>query len=293
MREEFLDVGPVTLSYEIMGADDAPTVVLIMGIGLDLLWWRDDFCADLVRRGLRVVRFDNRDVGRSTRLVGPGARGIYYLTRRPKTSYTLADMADDTGALIEHVAPGGAHVVGVSLGSLIAQATAIRHADRVHSLVSIMGRPGDGRSGKMSKILMLQSIRPVPADPIESMIATFARIGSQGRTDADDEDLRDIVPRSSFRGDDTGSSRQLAAIFREHDRTAGLRGFDKPALVIHGDHDRSILPSGGKATAAALPDAELLMIEGMGHDLARRLWPEVLDGIERTVRRGEEALSLR
>lgn len=107
MQEQFVEIGPVTLCYEVHGADDAPTVVLIMGLGLDMLWWRDDFCADLVGRGLRVVRFDNRDVGRSTRLVGPGPSAWEYLTRRPTTTYTLQDMADDTGALIEHVAPPG------------------------------------------------------------------------------------------------------------------------------------------------------------------------------------------
>lgn len=174
---------------------------------------------------------------------------------------------------------------------MIAQATAIQHQPLVHSLVSIMGRPGDGRAGKISKRMATEWFRPMPADPVEGMVKTFGRIGSTGRTRADDDDVRDIMGRSSFRGDDSGSGRQLAAIFREQDRTAGLRTFRKPALVSHGDHDRIIPPSGGRATAASLPDAELLCLAGMGHDLARRLWPEVLDGIERTVRRGEHALA--
>lgn len=296
MTEQFVDLGEVTLCYEVLGDDlpaDAPTVVLVMGLGLDLLWWRDDFCADLVGRGLRVIRFDNRDVGRSTRLAGPVPGPLAYLTRRATLTYGLEDMADDTGALIAELAPGGAHVVGVSLGSMIAQQTAIRFPDRVRSLVSIMGRPGDGRSGKMSKLMALRSARPGPADPVENLVTAFGRIGSRGRTRADDDDVRHIVPRSSRRAgldyEDGGAGRQLAAILREKDRTAGLRGFDRPALVIHGDHDRVIRPSGGRTTAAALPDAELLVLPGMGHDLARRLWPAVLDGIERTVRRGEAA----
>lgn len=290
MREEFLDVGPVRLCYEVVGgAGDAPTVLLVMGLGLDMLWWRDEFCAELVGRGLRVVRFDNRDVGRSSRLDGPGPAPLQYLTRRAPVSYTLEDMADDAGALIAHVAPAGAHVVGASLGAMIAQATAIRHAPHVLSLTSVMGRPGDGRSGKSSRRMVTEWLRPAPADPVEGMVATFRRIGSTGRTPADDDDVRTILARSAIRGDDSGSGRQLAAIFAENDRTAGLRGYRRPALVVHGARDRIITPSGGRATADALPDAELLMIDGMGHDLARWVWPLVLDGVERTVRRGESA----
>lgn len=292
VREQFFDVGPAKICYQVMGADDAPTVVLIMGLGLDMMWWRDDFCADLVARGLRVVRFDNRDVGRSTRLAGPGPTPLQYVTRHAEVTYSLDDMADDTGALIEHVAPAGAHLVGVSLGSMIAQATAIRHQCRVRSLVSIMGRPGDGRTGTVARRMVLEWLRPVPTDAVEGMIKTFRRIGSTGRTQADDDDVREIMGRSSIRGDDTGSGRQLAAIFAETDRTPGLRGYRPPSLVIHGDRDRIIRPSGGRATARALPDAELMMVKGMGHDLARRLWPEVLDGIERTVRRSERVAEL-
>ncbi|WP_375500343.1 alpha/beta fold hydrolase [uncultured Jatrophihabitans sp.] len=182
------------------------------------------------------MRFDNRDVGRSTSFSGPGPSPVQLLTRRAPVTYRLEDMADDTAGLIRHVAPAGAHVVGVSLGSMIAQATAIRHRGLVRSLVSIMGR---------------------------------AAIREEG--------------------DGSGNVRQLAAILAERDRTAGLRGYDRPSMVIHGDRDRIILPSGGRATAAALPQGELLILEGMGHDLARRLWPVVLDGIERTVRRSETA----
>ena len=289
MDERYVSTGDATLCFDVRGPDGAPTVVLVMGLGLDLLWWRDDFCDDLAGRGLRVVRFDNRDVGRSTSFHGPAPSPWAMITRRAPVTYTLEDMADDTAGLIRHVAPGGAHVVGVSLGSMIAQATAVRHGALVRSLVSIMGRPGDGRSGRTARRMMLQWFRPAPSDPVEGMVATFGRIGSTGRTPADDADVREILARSAVRagGDGTGSGRQLAAILAERDRTPGLRGYDRPALVIHGDRDRIILPSGGRATFAALPHAELLELAGMGHDLARRLWPEVLDGIERTVQRAD------
>ena len=286
--EQFVTIGETTLCFDVRGPADGPTVVLVMGLGLDLLWWRDEFCDNLAGRGLRVVRFDNRDVGRSTAFPGPGPSPRQLLTRRAPVTYPLEAMADDTAGLIGHVAAGGAHVVGVSLGSMIAQATAVRHPELVRSLVSIMGRPGDGRSGRMARRMLLEWFRPPGADPVEGMVATFGRIGSRGRTAADDADVRAIMARSAIRahGDGTGSGRQLAAILAESDRTAGLRNYDRPALVIHGDRDRIVLPSGGRATAAALPQAELLLLEGMGHDLARRFWPAVLDGIERTVRRG-------
>ncbi|MGU3291566.1 alpha/beta fold hydrolase [Williamsia sp. M5A3_1d] len=292
--EQFLRVGAVTLCFQVFepttepAPEPPPTVLLIMGLGLDMLWWRDDFCLDLTRRGLRVVRFDNRDVGRSTRLRGPVPTALQYLRRRAPVAYTLEDMADDTGGLIRAVAPNGAHIVGVSLGSMIAQQTAIRHPDSVRSLVSIMGRPGDDKTGKSSKRYLLAALRIPKPDPVDDMIAAFERIGSRGRTQADTDDVRHIMPRSLARStDESGSGRQIAAIFAETDRTAGLRESTMPALVIHGDRDPVIAHSGGEATARALPDAELMIVPDMGHDLARRFWPEILDGIERTVRRGE------
>lgn len=291
--EQFAHVGDIRLCHQVFGAEGDPTVVLIMGLGLDMLWWRDEFCEDLVGRGFRVIRFDNRDVGRSTHLSGPVPTAWQYLRRSAPVTYSLEDMADDTAGLIRAVAPRGAHIVGVSLGSFIAQQTAIRHPDLTRSLVSIMGRPGDRRNGKSSKRYLLSGLRAPKPDPVDEMVAAFERIGSRDRTEADENDVRTIMPRSLARsgGDDTGSGRQIAAIFAEADRTRGLRDLRIPALVIHGDADRVIAPSGGRATAAAIPSAELLTIPGMGHDLARRHWDVVLDGIEATVRRAEATTS--
>lgn len=287
--EQHCQVGDISLCYEAIGDPDAEhTVVLTMGLGLQMVWWRDDFCAELVRRGLRVVRFDNRDVGRSTRVPGPGVSALGFLRRRATPTYSLGDMADDTAGLIAQVAPDGAHVVGVSLGSLIAQEVAIRHRARTRSLVSIMGRPGDGRTGTVAKRMLVEFIRPPSIDPVEGMVASFGRIGSTGRTAQDDEDVRVAVRRSMSRGSGEDSGRQLAAILNERDRRADLATLAMPTLVIHGDRDRIIQPSGGRATAAAIPGAEFLEIAGMGHDLARWTWPAVIDGIERTVRRAAD-----
>jgi pimeloyl-ACP methyl ester carboxylesterase len=279
--EQLLDVGGIRLCYEVLGPDTGETVVLVMGLNLQLVWWRDDFCQGL------VVRFDNRDVGRSTALPGGGITAWQFLRRKADPAYTLSDMADDTGALIAHVAPDGAHVVGASLGSFIAQETAIRHPDKVLSLTSIMGRPGDRRTGKVAWSKRAGFFRSAPADlegQAEQMVKVFHSMGSTGRTAQDDEDVRVAVRRSAGRGGGGGNG-QMAAVLAERDRTPDLRALDLPALVVHGDRDKIILPSGGRATAAAIPGAELLVLEGMGHDLPRRLWPAITDGIVRTVER--------
>ena len=289
--EAFADVGGgIRLCYEEHGAPGDPLVLLVMGLGLDLSWWKDDLVAQLVARGLRVVRFDNRDVGRSTRLEGPGVSALGFLRRRATPTYTLEEMGADAAGLVRALEPagGGAHVVGASLGSLIAQAAAIGHPEEIRSLTSIMGRPGDGRTGKVARRMLLEFLRGAPSDPVEGIVRTFHRIGSDGRTAQDDEDTRHAFLAQARRergaGGD-GSGRQLAAILTEADRTSGLQGLRMPAFVLHGTRDRIILPTGGRATAAAILDAELLELPGMGHDLPRWVWPHLADGIARTVSR--------
>lgn len=287
LDEQFCRVGDVELCYESIGDPAHPTVLLIMGLGLSLDWWRDDFCCDLAAEGFRVVRFDNRDVGRSTHLRGPGITAWQFVTRRARPVYTLGDMADDAAGLIRHVDPRGAHVVGASLGAMVAQEVAVRHPALTRSLVSVMGRPGDGRTGKVSWRRIPDFLRPPAADPVDGMVASFRRIGSTGRTEQDDEDVRVTMRRSMAResGDGSGSGRQLAACIGERDRTGDLRGLTMPALVFHGERDRVIVASGGRATAAAIPGAELVTVPGMGHDLPRRVWPELIAGIARTAAR--------
>ncbi|MEJ8279016.1 alpha/beta fold hydrolase [Pseudonocardia spirodelae] len=284
--EEYTDVGAVRLCHQSFGDPADPAVLLVMGLGLSMDWWRDGFCTGLAGRGFHVVRFDNRDVGRSTHLSGPGISAWGFLTRRARPVYTLADMADDAGGLIARIAPGGAHVVGASLGASIAQETAIRHPGLVRSLVSVMGRPGDG-TGRTAPRMVPEFLRPPPPDPVEGMVRSFRRIGSAGRTAGDDEDVRVTVRRALARetGDGSGAGRQLAAIVAERDRTADLAALRCPALVLHGAADRIIRPDGGRATAAAIPGAELVEVAGMGHDLPRWVWPQLLDGIARTAAR--------
>ena len=286
--ECFVDVGGLTLCYESFGEPSDETVLLIMGLGLSMLYWRDEFCADLAARGYHVVRFDNRDVGRSSTVPGPGISGWQFLRRRAKPVYTIGDMADDAAGLLDALRIDSAHVVGVSLGSFIAQEVAIRHPARTRSLVSIMGRPGDGRTGRVARRMIPLFLRPAPrtADAaVEDLVRAFRRIGSDGRTEADDADVREVTRRSMERESGNGSGRQLAAAVAERDRTADLGRLDVPVLVLHGEKDRVILPCGGVATAAVIPGAELCLVPGMGHDLPRWVWPEVLAGIERTAAR--------
>ncbi len=290
MNEHFCRVGDIELCYESIGDPGRPAVLLIMGLGLSMEWWRDDLCAGLADRGFHVVRFDNRDVGRSTHVGGPGISGWQFLRRRTDPVYTLGDMADDAAGLIAHVAPGGAHIVGVSLGAMVAQEVAIRHPDRTRSLVSIMGRPGDRRSGKVALGMVPEFLRPPSADPVEGMVRSFRRIGSSGRTAEDDDDVRVTMRRASGRGtgDGSGGGRQLAACVGERDRTADLRALTVPALAFHGAIDKVIQPSGGRATAAAIPGAELVMVPGMGHDLPRWVWPRLIESIDHTAARAGE-----
>jgi len=293
VAERIVDVGDgIELCVDELGDPGAPALLLMMGMGLGLVWWRDDLCAALVDRGFRVIRYDHRDVGRSTPFSGATPGPLAILTRRARPVYALEDLADDAGRLIAGIAPEGAHVAGVSLGSFVAQQTAIRHPALVRSLTSIMGRPGDGRSGRVAWRMRPEFLRSGPRDPAgaaEHLVGTFRRIGSEGRTAEDDEDVRVALARSlrRERGDGAGGGRQFAAVLAETDRTAGLRELTIPALVVHGTRDRVVLPSGGRATAEAIPGAELLELDGMGHDLPRRVWPDLVDGIERTAARAD------
>nr|MBA2348447.1 alpha/beta hydrolase [Solirubrobacterales bacterium] len=276
MSERFVDVGRgIELCYQELGAPGGPTVLLVMGLGLDLCWWRDALCDQFVARGFRVIRFDNRDVGRSTHVTGPGVSGVGFLRRKATASYTLADMADDAAGLLAVVAPEGAHVVGASMGSFVGQELAIRHPARVRSLLSIMGRPGDGRSGKVVKTKLFEFLRPAASDPVEGMVDAFRRIGSKERSEEDDEDVRIAGRRALRRATGADPGRQLAAILNERDRTADLGRLTMPVTVLHGLRDRVILPSGGRATAAAVPGSTLIEVEGMGHDLPRWVWPRL------------------
>jgi pimeloyl-ACP methyl ester carboxylesterase len=295
MGEQFCDVGRgITLCYETFGNPGDPTALLVMGLGTQMVAWQEDFCEQLAERGLHVVRFDNRDIGRSTHVQGPPP-SIGQLLRRDRGAahYTLADMADDTLGLLSKLELAPAHVIGASMGGMIAQTLAIRHPTAVTSLVSIMSNTGARRVGqpglRLYPVFLRRPGRGREAS-IEHGVRLFSAIGSTGLPQ-DTADVRRLAAVSYERDHDpTGPGRQLAAIIASPDRTAQLRELSIPTLVVHGTADRLVSPSGGRATARAIPGASLMSIEGMGHDLPRVMWPRLLDGIMQNVARAETAV---
>ncbi len=283
MDERFCDVGRgVTLCYETFGDPSDPPLLLIMGLGMQMVGWHEDFCAELVQRGFYVVRFDNRDAGHSTHFPGRAPKIGQLLTRRFEASqYTLADMAEDTAGLLTALELSPAHVVGASMGGMIAQTLAARHPEHVRSLVSIMSTTGSRFRGQPAAAMYRPLLSPAPAGREEFLAhieRLFTLIGSPGRADL--EDLRELGALSYDRDrDPSATPRQLAAILASGNRTRELRGITAPTLVIHGTADRLVRPSGGEATARAIPGSRLVRIDGMGHDLPRAFWKQIADDI--------------
>lgn len=283
MAEQFCDVGDVTLCYETFGDPADPTLLLVMGLGTQMIAWRVEFCEQLAAHGFHVVRFDNRDVGRSSKVDAPVPTVGQLLRRSPRAgAYRLKDMAADAIGLLDHLGVRSAHVVGASMGGMIGQTMAAQHPDRVRSLTSIMSTTGNRFKGQPQLKLYPLFLKRAPSDRegyIAHIARVFAAIGSPGFAQ-DQEEIRAIAAESFERGHDPrGGARQLGAIVASGDRTAELRRITAPTVVIHGSHDRLVGPSGARATARAINDARLVMIKGMGHDLPRGTWPQIIDTI--------------
>lgn len=287
MHEQFADVGNgITLCYETFGDPSAPPVLLIMGLGTQMVAWDERFCADLAGRGFYVIRFDNRDTGRSTRLDGAHVPGVVEIALRriQNPAYKLADMALDTVGLLNALELESAHVVGVSMGGMIAQTVAARHPGRTRSLTSIMSNTGARFSGQPALKTYPVLLGKSPTER-EAFIAhsakTWSLIGSPG-FERDQIELEAMIGLSFDRGASAaGTARQLGAIIASGDRRRELRAVQAPTLVIHGEADKLVSPSGGRATAKAIDGARLVTIPGMGHDLPRGAWPQILGEIAR------------
>lgn len=295
--ETLSSVGPgqIKVAYERFGDPEAPPVLLVMGLATQMLGWPDGFCRQLVDHGLHVIRFDNRDVGLSTHLQdGPTPDVMAALSGDTSSApYTLSDMAADTVGLLDALDLTSVHVVGASMGGMIAQVVAIEHPRRVRSLTSIMSSTGDRTVGQPTPEALGALLSPPAASreqAIDRTLQIFSVIGSPG-FELDEAELRERAGLSYDRAHDPeGIARQLVAVLASGDRTAGLRSVNLPALVVHGANDPLVDVSGGRATAQATPDAELLVIEGMGHDLPRALWPELTLRIAELVERAEGVL---
>lgn len=271
----------IELEYETLGDPGDPPLLLIMGLAAQLIDWPREFCDLLASRGFHVIRFDNRDAGLSTGFDSAGAPDLR-AAMEGSSAYKLADLAADTAGLLDALAIDRAHVAGVSMGGMIAQQFAIDFPSRLLSLCSIMSTTGDRAVGGASPAASAVLTRP-PAtnreEAIAGQIATSAIIGSPGYPAADEDRRARAVAKYDRAYRPLGAGRQLAAIFASPDRTAGLHGVSVPALVIHGEQDPLVDVSGGRATAAAIPGAELLVLPGMGHDLPQPLWPAIIDAI--------------
>ncbi|MBN6055007.1 alpha/beta hydrolase [Nonomuraea sp. RK-328] len=290
------NVGPdgIEVVYERLGDPAAPPVLLIMGAGGQLIHWPDGFCESLVSHGLHVIRFDNRDAGLSTHFHDAPIPDLPAVQAGDlsSVSYTLSDMAADTVGLLDALGLDSAHLVGASLGGMIAQTAAIEHRGRVRSLTSIMSSTGARDVGQASPEALAAIAGPPPVtreEVIEHMVKAYRVIGSPGYP-ADEEAVRERAGQAYGRAyDPIGLLRQAVAVVASGDRTPWLRCLDVPTLVIHGADDLMCDVSGGRATAAAVPGAELVVFDGMGHDLPGALWPKITElvaGLARCTKAG-------
>lgn len=279
--------GDLDIVYEDFGDEGDPPVLLIMGLGAQLLLWRKDFCQKLVDQGLRVIRYDNRDVGLSSKVSGAhsGAPLVPRMARslvgvKSPAGYTLDDMADDAAALLDHLGLDRAHIVGGSMGGMIAQVFAARHAARTRSLGVIFS--SNNRAllpppGPKQLLALLQKPTDTTRDAVIANAIRLTRIiGSPGFPVDEDKARADAVESYERSYYPAGVGRQFAAILGSGSLLRYNRQTSAPTVVIHGKADKLMRPSGGRAIARAIPGARLVLFDGMGHELPEPLWDDII-----------------
>ena len=281
----------VELCYQTFGDPDDDPLLLVMGLGGPMNWWDPELCRALARAGFYVVRYDNRDIGRSTLLEGRVRRSTLvraFAGARVRVPYDLRDLAEDAFGLLDHLGLASAHVVGVSMGGMIVQTMAITRPDRVRSMTSIMSTTGKRTVGWQHPSLLprfLAGRKPGREAYVRGSVAFWTLIGSPGFPQ-DREEVAKRAGETYDRGvNPHGVMRQMLAVVTQTGRSERLRGVRVPTLVIHGTADKMVHVSGGRATAAAVPGAELLLIDGMGHDLPPELFGTFVAAIRRTADR--------
>jgi pimeloyl-ACP methyl ester carboxylesterase len=272
----------IDIEYLTEGDPADPPLLLVMGLGAQLITWPQGFVDGLCERGYFVIRFDNRDSGLSTKLQGTPEITALFAGDTSSAPYLIEDMADDAAALLTEIGITKAHVVGASLGGMITQALTVHHPDRFLSACSIMSTTGDRSVGAPTSEAISALLRPIATsreEAIEASVTGSKVIGSPAYP-VDEQILRTRAAAAYDRSYcPEGTARQLGAVLASPDRTEGLRGVELPFLVLHGEADPLVTLSGGQATAAAVPGAKLITYPGMGHDLPEILWSEITDAI--------------
>jgi len=279
---------PIEIEYDTWGDPTDPTLLLIMGFGAQMIVWEDDFIRSFVAAGFHVVRFDNRDCGLSTHLDSVNVDVEKVVTAAlmddelPPVPYTLSDMAADGVNLLRHLGIDRAHVLGVSMGGMIAQVMAIEHPARVASLISVMSMPGEPETMQSTPEAMEALIAVPPSDRTGYVEHSLKYQVFQSRKYRSDELSRARAAREFDRMYyPEGANRQMAAIYASGRRSEALQRLAVPTLVIHGTDDTLISLRGGERTAELIPGAELLVVADMGHDLPRPLWPSFIDAVSK------------
>lgn len=276
----------IEIAHETFGPRDGKPLLLIMGTGEQRYSWPEPFCALLVARGFQVTRFDHRDTGASTRFDHLGRPNQLRMWLRPATAaaYTLEDMADDAVAVLDDLGWRAAHLVGTSMGGMVAQTLAYTHPDRVSSLTSLSSTPaprvGQARLRTMLRLAKIVKTPPTDVEALARQMLEMARVVGSPAHPTDVDSLRAIAAQCFPRRNDLAAhQRHTAALVASGDRRERLAGVDVPTLVLHGEADPIIRLVGGRATADAIPGAELRTFPGMGHDLPRELWGEITGAI--------------
>lgn len=290
-RERRVRANGIEVAFDEFGDPDGTPLLLVMGLGMQMIAWDEGFCGLLAERGYRVIRFDNRDVGHSTKVdSAPVPSRPAMISGLGRPAYLLTDMASDAIGLMDHLGIERAHAAGVSMGGMISQTMAIEHPDRVLSLASIMSTTGSRwlRMPKWKAMVTLMAKPPADPQAYKRLISrSFKVIGSPAYPTDDDSFrvLMDVSYRRCFYPQ--GVARQLHAVNCSGNRTRGLRGLNLPAVVVHGAADPLIRPAAARATAAAIPGSRLKIIGGMGHDLPQALWPEIVEAVDANASRAK------
>lgn len=285
---QFAEANGVTIAYDTFGHEGDTPLLLIMGLGSQMILWDEDFCRQLASKGYRVIRFDNRDIGLSTtfnRMAVPDLTAVTETLLRgdvPLLPYTLDDMARDAVALLEALGHDSAHIVGESMGGMIGQIMAVHFPEHLRTLTTIMSSTGDpGLPPPKPEVLEIL-YAPFPTDRpgyVDAFVRAF-QVLSGLDTPVDNARARKWAEKSFDRGlNPPGVTRQYAAILAAGDRTTELKTVSVPTLVVHGNQDPLMPLECGRATAAAIPGARLEIIEGMGHALPVAVWPQVIAAI--------------